>query len=390
MTLVIGKVVDGEAVIVSDSKLSFEREDDNPYTKGCVKIYQITNEIVVAFADSVGPFSEDLPLLKQAKSVDCILDIVKKRCITEKKYELLIAELGRDKIIFIRNGEITESPYSFIGSRDGFDEFRKHVMGNKGFGGDYSWRSQLIVCNSKSECGGIFDLCYKLIPAMYGVCYQGALRDIGGVVFCYILVKDISCFLNYTFLFNRLDFEEVMAADGPCILGPGTCQDGGFHISVGSHSIRNQMIEYIHIHQSKFCLFYYPDEFGLNVPKKYECVNSIHWQVMLFEKLGVRPRIALENIDDILGAAMYYFNKENWANACRCCEFLKEDRLKVMVESEPDFCDHYLSLYCSSLYNNGQFKESLALLNKYYRKMKNHKFCDVFLSQVSLPPLWRK
>src|SRR5579863_335907 len=125
MTLIVGRVVNGQVYMLGDTALTYYGfENANPTLEGCLKQYIVSDAIAIGFAGNQPHFEEDAGRLLACDTADEIVAIAMESQRAQKDYQLMVGEIGYPNLRIIKDGQVVEAPAGFVGDPAAFEVFQ--------------------------------------------------------------------------------------------------------------------------------------------------------------------------------------------------------------------------------------------------------------------------
>lgn len=377
MTLVVGKMVDGEMVLLADTKLTLvSGEQNNPYIDGCVKIYKVSSGVAVAFAGTREHFEDDLFHIMNCSSSEDIANLVVQSQMEGKDYDLLIAEIGKESLTFVRDGEIVESLFSYIGDVDGYNRFREYYLNVR------QWNVNL--CSAEFHClqlpesfdelkGRELD---NLFNSLEKTCLDSEIESVSGLV---VPMCSDSCIFKYTpYMSGVTSLDKILNFSGEHNITVGSAESGSCNIEFMGKTVENRFALGVYFFQGKFGVCFMPNDKGLMVGRCLRCETAADWTLETKKILGEGMISAFLDEWDCLVTGERLGGQGEW-DAAAYCYSLRAD-LTNLIDENPEAADRFLCGYCMCLHNLSRTEDAINMLNRWLPKLLITNLCDRFVA----------
>lgn len=362
MTLIIGRVKDGKVYMLGDTELTFHNQKKaNPFIEGCLKQYLIQDDLAISFAGVKEHFEQTLP-----RFLDCLNgnDVVKVAVDAQSSgldFDLMIGEIGYEKIRFVKNGMASEAEAGYIGSHEAFDAFQRIYH-------ETSLESQLQIEIGRAQIQILQlpepltdnEIYSRLFNSLKSVIWDTSIAGVGGMIiplcthngkFQYMHYADISS--------DPLNVEDF--TDEPKAIEFGTAAEGGYSVEFCNdtpHGGRGKNTGFYFL-QGGFGIIFPANVDGFRNAELVKAGNPAFWVLETNQRLGNGIGTGYLSIDHCGIAGEELLKSEKYQDALFCYEIVKD--LKALNE-RPSVYDRYIAGYATAMFNCGKHQEAITML----------------------------
>lgn len=372
MTLIVARKIEEQIYIVGDTQLTLKYNlKNNPFFYGCLKQYIVNNNIAVAFAGNKDDFEEDLSRILKS---DNSRDIVNIALHANKKYDLIIADLEDEELIFIKDGKLEKQDSGFIGDPTAYNFYQKnyHKFENNSEPGKISLATFLLPEPVSQDTQNTYKLMFQSLKE---VCLNNTIQSVGGVIVP--LCSHNKCFSYMSYMdstLNSFDVKELQRQ----LITYGSSSDGSCTVEFFGN-VKNPGYYFL---QGGVGLIYSKNNYDLLEPKLVFATTPAHWALETAYLLGEGLKSGFLNVDNCgeLGEAL--LKQEEYRKAIYCYE-LKVDSPELLGERKI-ICDRYIAGYAIALFNIGETKKAELLLIKWAGQIDNPMCINCVLKQIKI------
>jgi hypothetical protein len=268
--------------LVSDTKLTFPEElfpnralaspDD-----GVLKITILNPHLCIAFAGDVDPADEAIKVCRRyghmINEIKMHLLSVNKSTIGKTEFILCVG-FPEYTLYEIKNEEINEVSFAWIGSKSAFSIFQENALNEK---------------NISKNLGSVLDDSIEYViqsgrsPEVNG--FRVSVSNEGNFFHFENYMTTSMPSRTYTFKENQHHIIEVY----------GTAQEGGYSVSFCENGGRHDIVG-IHIRQGEFGVLYEIKNEGLLWPKVISNVDEHEFNEILYSRFGIKANVLFSSL----------------------------------------------------------------------------------------------
>jgi len=379
MTLIVGRVEKSMIYMLGDTEVTFDdQKKSNPIVEGYLKQYLINDNLAIGFANRVGPFEQILPKFLKCSNGNDIIEVALEAYSLSQDFDLIIGEIGYEKLRSLKDGEVTESEAGYIGCHDAFVEFQKKyheipakdcLLAEKGHVQLQMLKIPEPVANS--------EVYQRLYNAFRNTILDSNVDGVGGIViplcthngkFRYMPYADVT-----SDLLSIKDFvDEPKQIKFETALGGGYsiefCDDtpyGGCGKNVGLYCL-----------QGGFGITFLPTDSSFRKATVVKASNPAFWILETQKRLGNAIGSGYINPDHCGIAGESLLEIGEYQDALFCYEIFEDlKKLEEILEGRPAVIDRYIAGYATALFNCGKHHEALLILQTQIRKQSTSMYC---------------
>lgn len=381
MTLITGRVEGEKIYILGDTQLTFHNQKKaNPFVEGCLKQYLISDHLALGFAGVREHFEQVLPEFLNCQSGQEIVERALDAQSEGSNFDLLVGEVGYDKIRFVRDGVLSEREAGYIGDSEAFNAFQTayhdfseaHLQAEMG-----RVQFQILKLPEPVTEGDIYS---RLFSSLKKVIWDTNISGVGGLVVPLCTDDGRFQYLNYADVTSDpLNIENF--GDEPKSIEFGTAAGGGYSVEFSDDTPyggqgRNVGLYFL---QGGFGVVFPPNEQGLRNAELVRAKNPAFWVLNTGKKLGhaVASGYLTEDHCGIAGEEL--LQAERYQDALFCYELRKDSKT---LKDRPVVYDRYLSGYATAMFNCGRAFEAVDILATQTEKHPDFKRCKDLLNQM--------
>jgi tetratricopeptide (TPR) repeat protein len=281
MSLIVAKKQGAVIHIVSDTKLTYpDRLPIKPLAApgdGVIKTTILSPQICIAFAGEVDPAEE---AIKVCRGYGFMINEIKEYLLEVNKMTgantefILCVGFPEYSIYAIKNKEIVQSNFAWIGSNPAFSIFQEKALEEK---------------TIKKTFDSILD------DSMDHVLKSGLVTEVNGFR---VSVSNEGNFFHYkNYMTTNIPARTYTSSDtnnGHIIEVYGTPEEGGYSVSFCENEGRNDVVA-IHVRQGEFGVLYEIRNNGLLRPDVISNVDEHEFNDILQSRFGIVPQVAFSS-----------------------------------------------------------------------------------------------
>lgn len=376
MTLIVGRVIDGQIYIFADTAVSSSnRLSINPFTEGCLKSYIVNERLALAFADDVSAFEGMCETLLQMKEASEIVEFIEEAQLKRGlAVEVLVADAAHNVLWTVKDASVCRSSVGFLGDTQAFNIYQRYFN-------DPASIPQFVVENTfkldilcMPEPVLADDLYGRMFKSFKAVIDDPACTSVGGVILPLCTNKGRFQYMYYASVFAPLD-QSMYGKPLPF----GTAANGGYAVELCTDEERSEPGFYFL--QGGFGLFYPRTSSGFRRATIVRAENPAYFLLESSKSLGCQLRSGYMTVDHCIAAGSALQDSGKYEDALLCLEAGQADK---SLPARPDVRDYYMARFAVALAQCGQHAKALFILNKCIRQQPDaSKQCRNILTQVS-------
>lgn len=380
MSLIVGRADNGKIILLGDSKLTYKSHNSNPYLEGCLKLYIVNPQLAFGFAGIVEHFKEILPALLNAKDADTLI----KAALSSKKdkafdFDLIVAQAGENELYLLKENQLSRSSVAYIGDKDGFEAYQKaYTLSEPGTQPEEDRAYISIALQPEPQWN---DNQYsRMTSAFNAVLKNEDIKSVDGILVPLCTHKGAFQYMTYVdAISDPFEITKVMNSGKP--IDFGTAEHGSFSIELCDTSPHGGSFKDIGFYflQGGFGVIFPPDSSGLRRPKIVKALNPALWVLNTSKEYGHGVASGYMTPDHCGIAGESLMQELNWKDAFYCYELGKD--AKGLKERTAVF-DRYMSGYAVSMFNVGQQKDAVALLEDLITENSSLPLCGEYLFKL--------
>jgi hypothetical protein len=269
MSLIIAKQDNLGIYIVADTKLSYAEPENHPKQavaspgEGVIKATLINPHVCVCFAGDVSGVDDLLRMCRGANDFLWILNALEafhRSCDQQTEFIVAVSHHPLYRIYEIKDGRLTESKSSWIGSKPGFSQFQEYLA---------------------TEANSPTSLDYKMGRALGMVMQSSIDPTVNGFL---ISVTSRDKMLYYHTGMSIAIVPQVV--QGNHTIGHGSPQKGGYSIHYFPPSSDLRVLP-IHVLQGNLGIVYKAVKSGLLWPEVIRNIDERAFSALLLSKYGI-------------------------------------------------------------------------------------------------------
>ncbi|WP_322090033.1 hypothetical protein [Burkholderia cenocepacia] len=357
MTLIVGRVNDGQAYMLGDTALTCSRGSNaNPILQGCLKQYIVADTIAIGFAGNQPQFEEDVGRYLECSKVDEIVSIATESQRAGKDYELMVIEIGRPHLHMVKDGQVTESPAGFVGDPVAFKAFQAafHARETSTEALEPNKATMQFLRLPEPAQG---DLYSRLFDSLRSVIIDPKIPSVGGIVVPLCSDSGNFRYINYADVTSDPLYLEEWGPE-PKPIRFGTDKGGGYAMEFGDDRPRGGTGRNIGIYflQGGFGAAFPDTSSRLRSPHLVRAPNPAYWTLNTERLLGQGIASSFLTSDHCGFTGEELLQLERWQDA----DFVYQlrDNLSDFAE-RPELLERYVVGRCIAKFNND--KQILAI-----------------------------
>lgn len=368
MTLIIGRVKDGKVYMLGDTELTFRNQKKaNPFVEGCLKQYLINDDLAIGFAGTKEHFEQTLPRLLDCSDSHDVVKIALDVQLSGLNFDLMIGEIGYEKIRFVRNGVVSEAEAGFIGSHEAFDAFQKiyHKNSSETYLQLEVGRAQFQILRLPEPITDD-EIYSRLFHAFKGVIWDTNVSGVGGVIIPLCTDKGRFRYINYVDITSdSLNIEDFI--DEPKKIEFGTAVGGGYSVEFSDDTPYDGQGRNIGFYflQGGFGIVFPANKNGLRNAELVKAKNPAFWILETAKRFGDGIASGCLSVDHCGIAGEEFLKLEKYQDALFCYQIVKDLRT---LEERPAVCDRYIAGYATAMFNCGKHQEAITMLQAQVNK----------------------
>ncbi len=354
--------------MLGDTELTFHNQKKaNPFVEGCLKQYLIKDDLAIGFAGVKEHFEQTLP-----RFLDCLngYEVVKIAVDAQSSgldFDLMIGEIGYEKIRFVRNGVVSEAEAGYIGSHEAFDAFQRIYH-------ETSLDNQLQLELGRAQIQILKlpepltdnEIYSRLFNSLKSVIWDTNILGVGGMIIPLCVNNGKFQYMNYADVssdpLNAEDF-----TDEPKTIEFGTVAEGGYSVEFCDDTPYGGQGKNIGFYflQGGFGVLFPANKNGFRNTELVKAGNPAFWVLETNKRLGNGIGSMYLSVDYCGIAGEELLNSEKYQDALFCYEIVKD--LKTL-EGRPSVYDRYIAGYATAKFNCGKHQEAIAMLQAQVNK----------------------
>ncbi len=362
MTLIIGRVKDGKIYMLGDTELTFyNQKQANPFIKGCLKQYLIKDDLAIGFAGVKEDFEQTLPRFLNCLNGHDVVNIAIEAQSSGLDFDLMIGEIGYEKIRFVKNGIVSEAEVGYIGSHEAFNAFQRiyHQDPSENQLQLEIGRAQIKILQLP-EPPTDNEIYSRLFNSLKSVIWDTNISGVGGVIIPLCVSNGKFQYMSYADVnSDPLNIEDF--TDEPKPIEFGTAEKGGYSVEFcddNPYGGQGKNIGFYFL-QGGFGIVFPENTNSFRNAELIKASSPAFWVLETHNRLGNGIGSFYISADHCGMAGEASMNLEKYQDALFCYEIVKD--LKTM-EGRPDIYDRYIAGYATAMYNCGRHQEAIAML----------------------------
>lgn len=383
MTLIVGRVVDEKIYIFGDSRLTFfNKEPANPFVRGCLKQYIVSDSLAVGFSGVREHFEDSYKQILRCTSSDEIVAVAQSSYIQGKSYDLLVAEVGYDKIKFVKEGQLYEAEAGYVGDSEAFAAFQGnyHARGNSQEQAPELGKAHMQMLRIPEPVAENSDPYHLMYLSLKQTIWNEKVASVGGVIVPLCTDKGSFRYMNYVdIVSDPLEAEDFQ--EEPKAIEFGTAERGGYAVEFSDdspHGGQGREIGYYFL-QGEFGIFFPENRKGFRDAKLVRAENPAYWVLNTSKILGYGISSGLLTEDHCGIAGEKLLQEEQFEDSLFCYQ-LRED--SETLKDRPKQRDRYFAGYATAMFNCGQTGKAIRLLRTEVKKNKHNTICSTYLNKM--------
>jgi hypothetical protein len=375
MSLIVARVAGENIYVLGDTALSYQhRLDSNALIEGCLKQYRLNDRLAVAFAGDASAFEGLCGRILSCIDGNQVIKVARQNPKSIANLDLLIAEVGKREITFIKKGVVTTASAGFIGDALAYDKFQlAYHSGDRG--GPFpasAVNSGGIQVLRIPEPVGEAGLYLRIFNALNAVVNDPDMPSVGGAIIPLCTDQGIFRYINYL---GSSMFHPAGANEGDHAMEFGTAQTGGYSFDFSDDKGRGGLGDEIgfYLLQAGFGIIFPAATSGFRRAELMRAPNPTYWVLNTRNRLG--HGFDSSYIDPvqcgIVGQS--FLKEENFEDALFC--FGLGD-IKLLEKENPQIMDRYQAAHAVALFFTGQQNKAIDLLEAEIAKARPAPVCS--------------
>lgn len=357
MSLIVARVVGQEIYILGDTALTYRKVASNGLIEGCLKQYRIGDRLAVAFAGEAADFESICEKILGCHDTPGIVEIALRHVPKASDLELLICEIGREDITFIKRGIVTTAASGFIGDAPAYGKFQSAFHNPQP--PEYwttSGQLQMLRIPEPINDSRLYE---RLFDALRRVVEDVSIPSVGGMIVPLCTDKGVFRFINYagSSIFRREAFGE-----GWQPTDFGTTELGGYSYDFGTDEPRGGKGDEIgfYLLQAGFGVIFPANAAGFRRADIVKAESPPIWVLNTSKRLGSGIASTFDSPQHCGIAGERFLEAGNFDDAIFCYQLGDLNRL---IEEQPGLADRYVAGHAAALASLHRPQEAIALLD---------------------------
>ncbi len=382
MTLIIGRVRHGKTYLLGETELTFyNQRNANPYVEGCLKQYMINDHLAIGFSGVREHFEQVLLELLSCKNGSEVIQIALAAAAKGLKFDLLVGEIGKDKLQVVKDGIFSESQVGYVGDTEAFNGFQRayhRASSRHGFEVEPN-RAQFRMLRLPEPVMED-EIYHNLYQSLKEVILDTRIKGVGGAIIPLCSDNGKFRFLNYgDVTSDQLNIEDFR--DKPRPIEFGTASGGGYAFDLCDDTPfggKGANIGF-YILQGEFGVIFPSDRNGFRCAELVKAKNPAYWVLETNKRLGHGIGCGFLTEDHCGAAGEELLKAQKDEDALFCYE-LKKDSLTL--RERPGVFDRYIAGYATALFNCSKRQEAIAVLRTFISQHSHSRLCIDALSKM--------
>ncbi len=381
MTLIVGRVSGGKVYILGDTELTFHNKQKvNPFVEGCLKQYLVSDRLAIGFAGVREHFEQVLPALLDCRSGQELVECALNAQAEGLNFDLLVGEVGYEKIRFAKNGALSESEAGYLGSAEAFNAFQTyyHDLSGSRLEAETGRASIQVLKLPEPVTDG--DTYHRLFASFKNVIWDSEATGVGGLIVSLCTDGGRFRYLHYADVTSDpLRIEDF--GEEPKTIEFGTAAGGGYSVEFGDDTPyggegRNVGLYFL---QGGFGVVFPPNENGFRNAQLVRAKNPAFWVLETSKRLGhgISSMYMSEDHCGMVGEELLQAGR--YADALRCYELRKDSK---SLPDRPKVYDRYVAGYATAMFNCGRPFEAIDMLATHLEKHRQSPYCERMMEKM--------
>jgi len=362
MSLIIGKVIDDNILMLGDTKLTFEHKvNSNPFIDGCLKQYIVSDKLAIAFAGNTEHFRYEAASLLNCRSSDEILQVTLQAQKCGAEFQLMVAEIGCPYISTLKAGVLCQSEVGYIGDSIGFDCFQRNLHNSAKDNSDILARNTLYLnilrIPESLKSGEVYR---ELFNTLKKVIWDEDVPTVGGAIIPLCSDNGKFSYMNYAdVISDPIKFESHVTT--PRAIDFGTPQSGGYTVEFNDNSVDagdGREVGFYFL-QGGFGVYFPSDSSGFRKAEVIRANNPANWNLQTKKLIGTTIYSQYLTVDHCGIAAEECIGSNNFLDAISYFEMAD---LQTLNGRPHDLVDRFFFFYANTLIQVGRPQNARNLL----------------------------
>jgi hypothetical protein len=363
MTLVIGRVQQGQVFLLGDSQLSITKprqgteEFPNPFIAGYLKQYVLTDTLALAFAGNVDHFELAASDLRACTSLADAIRVSQNAQERGLDFEVVLADGEQKSLVSVKESVVQKSPATWIGDAKAFNFFQQHFYTNT-LDDTPVGRAHIRVLRLPQPVTDeqLYD---RLYSTFRRIVFDSTIPAVGGLIVPLCTHQGNFEYMSYVDVVSDV-YEWADLKSDVVTIEFGTAAGGGYSVELttGEGKGRDSNLGYYFL-QGGFGVVFPEGPNGLRKAKLLRASNPAEWVLKTEDELG-QPLKSMYMTGDHCGLlGEQYLKVSDYSTAVRCYALGKDDK---QLLRHPSKRDRYFAGYATALFNAGARDEAISML----------------------------
>jgi hypothetical protein len=352
-----------------------------PFVEGCLKQYIVNDALAIAFAGVQEGFQSVSAKLLSSRSQQEAVEIAHDAQSHGQRFDLLVAEAGRDTLCVVSKGTTSESSVGWIGDASAFAAFQRYYQAPESPSRSEPEVGRACIKFLRLPEPVLDDEPYpRLYDAFKRVVSDSCFPSVGGVVVPLCTDQGRFRYMNYADVTSDpLNLAGFIGA--PERIEFGTAMAGGYSVEFLDDAALGGDGKDVGFYflQGGFGVVFPPDANGLRKAKLVIAPNPAHW-VLQTRKFGGHGIASSYMTEDHCGTAGEELLQAGANEDALYCYELRKDS-KTLPE-RPDIHDRYFAGYATAMFNSGDPARAIAMLTDLLQKQSTFGRCREMLFKM--------
>ncbi|WP_096699001.1 hypothetical protein [Polaromonas sp. AER18D-145] len=378
MSLIVARMVGQKIHILGDTALTYcHKLGANALIEGCLKQYRIGDHLAVAFAGDALIFESLCEKILACASTAEVVEVVLRNLDKAMGLDLLVCEIGKDNITFIKQGCVTTALAGFIGDSLAYDGFQSayHSGELQPQGLPNSGQAQFLRIPEPVDDEDIYP---QLFNALKVVVDDPSIPSVGGAIVPLCTDKGKFRYINYA---GSSLFARTPISDTPQPMDFGTAQLGGHSFDFGDDEPRGGQGNEIgfYLLQAGFGVIFPANSVGFRRAELLKAESPPLWVLNTTKRLGFGIASCFISPHHCGIAGEKFLQAENWISALFCFEL---GDVQQLIKEQPKLADRYIAAHAVALSNLGRPEDAIRLLDIEIVRSGSSTFCKEIRESV--------
>ena len=362
--------------MLGDTALTYHNVAANALIRGCLKQYRISDRLAVAFAGEASDFESICEKILNCRDTPGIVETALKCLPKTANRELIICEIGRQDITFIKRGILTTAASGFIGDAPAYGKFQ-YAFHNPQPPEYWSTSGQLQMLRIPEpiDDSGLYE---RLFDALRRVVEDVSIPSVGGMIVPLCTDRVVFRFINYV---GSSIFACEPVGEGWQPTDFGTTDLGGYSYDFGTDEPRGGKGDEIgfFLLQAGFGVVFPANASGFRRAELLRAESPPIWVLNTSKRLGKGIVCSFDSPQHCGIAGERFLEAENFGDALFCYQL---GELKRLIKEQEGLADRYVAGHGAALASLGRPQEVIELLDIEIKRTASANRCRQLSDQI--------